>query len=65
LAAEKTARRARVVEFEPKYVDIAVRRWERYTGSTAVLKATGQTFEEAEAARTAANDSASALREVV
>ena len=31
IAAEKTGRRARAVELEPKYVDVAVRRWERYT----------------------------------
>jgi DNA modification methylase len=32
IAAEKTGRRARAVELEPKYVDVAVCRWERYTG---------------------------------
>ena len=53
---------ARVVELEPKYV--AVCRWERYTGKTAVLEATGQTFEDVEAARMAANDSALATEEV-
>ena len=36
-------------------MDVAVRRWERYTGKTAVLEATGQTFEDIEAARAAAN----------
>jgi hypothetical protein len=45
-------------------VDVAVRRWERYTGKTAVLEATGQTFEDIEAARAAANDSAVAGKEV-
>jgi DNA modification methylase len=64
IAAEKTGRRARAVELEPKYVDVAVRRWERYTGKTAVLDGTGQTFEDVEAARTAANDSAVARKEV-
>jgi methylase of polypeptide subunit release factors len=58
IAAEKTGRRARAVELEPKYVDVAVRRWERYTGKTAVLEATGRTFEEAEQERHPANDSA-------
>ena len=37
IAAEKTGRRARAIELDPKYVDVAVRRWERYTGKTAVL----------------------------
>jgi len=62
--AEKTGRRARAIEFAPKYVDVSVRRWERYTGKTAVLEATGQTFEDVEAERTAANDSAVARKEV-
>ena len=58
IAAEKTGRRARAVALEPKFVDVAVRRWERYTAKSAVLGATGQTFEEVEGARTAANDAA-------
>ena len=45
-------------------MDVAVRRWERYTGKTAVLDGTGQTFEDVEAALTAANDSAVATEEV-
>ena len=45
-------------------MDVAVRRWERYTGKTAVLEATGQTFEDAEVARMAVNDSAVAGEEV-
>ena len=56
IAAEKTGRRARAIELEPKFVDVAVRRWERYTGKTAVLDGTGQTFEDVEVARMAAND---------
>jgi DNA modification methylase len=64
IAAEKTGRRARAIELDPKYVDVAVRRWERYTGRSAVLDGTGQTFEDVEAARTAANDSAAATEEV-
>jgi DNA modification methylase len=64
IAAEKTGRRARAIELDPKYVDVAVRRWERYTGRSAVLDGTGQTFEDVEAARTAANDSAVAREEV-
>ena len=63
IAAEKTGRRARAIEFDPKYVDVAVRRWERYTGKTAVLDGTGQTFEDVEFARMAA-DSAIATEEV-
>jgi DNA modification methylase len=41
LAAERTRRRARVIELEPKYCDVAVRRWEEMTGRKAVLERTG------------------------
>ena len=64
IAAEKTGRRARAIELEPKSGDVAVRRWERYTGKTAVLDGTGQTFEDVEVARMAGNDSAIATEEV-
>ena len=45
VAAEKTGRRARVVEFDPAYCDQIIRRFERATGKTAKLAATGQSFE--------------------
>jgi DNA modification methylase len=47
IAAERTGRRARALEIDPHYVDVAVRRWQDYTGKAAVLVATGQTFEDA------------------
>lgn len=46
IAAERTGRRARVLEIDPGYVDVAVRRWQTYTGRNAVLADTGSTFEE-------------------
>lgn len=45
LAAEKTGRSARLVEYDPIYCDTIVRRWERYTGKRAALQGTGATFE--------------------
>jgi DNA modification methylase len=53
IAAERTGRRACGIEIDPAYVDVAVRRWQSYTGKTATLLATGQTFEEVEEARRA------------
>jgi 16S rRNA G966 N2-methylase RsmD len=47
VAAERTGRRARAIEIDPHYVDVAVKRWQACTGKTAVLSATGETFEEA------------------
>jgi hypothetical protein len=46
IAAERRGRRARAMEIDPHYVDVAVKRWQDYTGKSAVLAATGQTFEE-------------------
>jgi DNA modification methylase len=44
IAAEKTGRRCRGVEIDPRYVDLTVRRWQNITGRDAVLGSTGQTF---------------------
>lgn len=46
IAAEKTQRRARLVELDPKYVDVIIKRWQDYTGKAATLAATGKTFAE-------------------
>jgi DNA modification methylase len=50
LAAEATGRRARVIEIDPLYVDVAIRRWQAKTGGEATLAATGETFAERERA---------------
>lgn len=36
IACEKTGRRARLIELDPKYVDVIVKRWEEFTGQKAV-----------------------------
>lgn len=46
LAAERTGRRARAIEIEAKYVDVAIRRWSAMTGQAAVLTSTSQPFED-------------------
>ncbi len=46
LAAERVGRRLYGIEFDPLYVDVAVRRWQRYTGGQAVHAVTGRTFDE-------------------
>lgn len=46
IAAERTGRHARAIEFEPKYVDVAIHRWQRITGKQAILESTGQTWDE-------------------
>jgi DNA modification methylase len=52
LAAERIGRRAYGLEIDALYVDAAIRRWQDFTKQDAVLKATGQTFDELAASRT-------------
>jgi len=40
IACEKMNRKCRAIELEPKYVDVAVKRWEDVTGKKAVLEDT-------------------------
>jgi site-specific DNA-methyltransferase (adenine-specific) len=37
LASEKHGRHAYLMELDPKYCDVIVRRWENFTGKKAVL----------------------------
>lgn len=52
IAAESCGRSARLIELDPLYCDVIVRRFEQYTGKTAVLEATGASFEETADERT-------------
>ncbi len=49
IAAEKTGRRARLIEYDPLYCDTIIRRWEALTGKNATLDR--KTFEEVAEAR--------------
>lgn len=51
IACEKTNRLARLMELDEKYVDVIINRWQEFTGKTATLIATGQTFEQVKAER--------------
>lgn len=46
IAAEKTGRVARLIEYDPIYCDTIVRRWELHTGKRAKLATTGEAFED-------------------
>ncbi len=48
IAAERTKRRARCMDLDPRYVDVAVRRWQAQTGTTARLASSGASFETVE-----------------
>ncbi len=51
IAAERTGRSARLMELDPKYVDVIVQRWQDYTGSKAVLDGEDRTFDDLKVAR--------------
>jgi DNA modification methylase len=44
MAAERVGRVCYGIEIDPRYVDVAIRRWQRHTGNDAILEATEQTF---------------------
>jgi DNA modification methylase len=46
IAAERTGRACYGIELDPGYVDTIVRRWQTFTGQTAVQESTGRTFNE-------------------
>jgi DNA modification methylase len=46
IAAHKSGRRARLAELDPLYVDRIVRRWQAYADDDAILKTTGETFDQ-------------------
>ena len=44
LAAEKTGRKARLIELDPHYVDVAIRRWQEMTDKDTIHARSGETF---------------------
>lgn len=52
IACEIEGRDCRAVELDTAYVDVAVTRWEKFTGQAATLDGDGRTFEEVAAERT-------------
>ncbi|WP_419835416.1 site-specific DNA-methyltransferase [Endozoicomonas atrinae] len=46
IACEKSHRSARLMELDPKYVDVIVRRWEEFSGKEAYLESNQLTFEQ-------------------
>ena len=44
IAAEKNGRHSCLMELDPKYVDVIIKRWQEFTGKTATLESTGQPF---------------------
>ncbi len=51
IAAHHAGRVARVIELDPLYVDVVIRRWQTHAKDDAILSSTGMTFSEAAAER--------------
>ncbi len=56
IAAERTRRHARLIEYEPGYCETTIRRWQILTRKGAVLEATGESFNDVSARRIAEMD---------
>ena len=46
IACEKAGRQARLIELEPKYVDVIIRRWQQFAGRKAIHDGTGKSFDD-------------------
>ncbi len=46
IAAEMTGRACHAIELSPAYVDVAIQRWQAFTGKDAVLESDGRAFSE-------------------
>jgi DNA modification methylase len=46
IAAQRVGRVCHGIELDPRYVDVAIRRWQADTGGRAVLAATGERFDD-------------------
>jgi DNA modification methylase len=46
IAAETTGRVALAMDIDPAYIDVAIRRWQEFTGRKAILEGTDKTFDE-------------------
>jgi hypothetical protein len=58
IAGEMTGRHIYAIELNPAYVDVAVKRWQEFTGKEATLEATGATFAQVAEDKTNANAAA-------
>lgn len=59
LGAEKVGRIGFGIEYEPQYVDVAIKRWQAWTKVEATLAGDGRSFEEIAAVRTQATKASS------
>lgn len=55
IACEMTGRHCHAIELSPAYVDVAITRWQEFTGQQAILEGDGRTFAEVTGERKKAN----------
>ena len=46
IACERQHRHARLMELDPAYCDVIVKRWEEFTGNTAICEPSAEHFQE-------------------
>lgn len=51
IAAQKSGRRARLMELDPRFVDVIVRRWQEWSGLKAHLRSSGESYDALAASR--------------
>jgi DNA modification methylase len=54
IACERTGRQARLIELDPRYCDVIVKRWQEQSGKTATLDGDGRSFDDLVTTRLAA-----------
>jgi len=54
IACEKTARDCRMMELDPRYCDVIIKRWQDFTGETAILEGDGRIYDQLKQEREAA-----------